>query len=332
MVPRADIVAIDQSASLLELMALFRDAGHSRLPVYGDTLDEPLGMIHIKDLMGQLYMREAGVSENAGRVGPEGRVNGDKPAVLHKAWTGKSGMVKSVAGKSGLNNINWSRLKRPVLFVPPSMPAVDLLLRMQNQHIHMALVVDEYGGTDGLVTIENLIEKIVGKIEDEHEASAAAVRIQGDPQTGLIVDARLDLHELETRLAVDFVSDDLDEDIDTVGGLIAALAGRVPVRGEILRHPLGVEFEILQADPRRIKQVRVCASSVACPGPASADGVKGAAVMEANAHVESRAESNASAPVLEPVSDLADAGRPATVTRLPVSVSSQKTGKKTARH
>ncbi|MFN3230794.1 MAG: hemolysin family protein [Alphaproteobacteria bacterium] len=215
MVPRADIVAVDMSLSFDELMTAFKEAAHSRMPIYNDTLDDITGMVHIKDVL---------------------RVLGDPD---------REGNPPSV-----------SDIKRRVLFVPPSMPVVDLLLRMRLSRIHMALVIDEYGGTDGLVTIEDLIEQIVGEIEDEHDEQLTPL-IVSRPGGGYDVDARCPVEDLESRVNVDLLPPDREEYVDTVGGLVFSLAGRVPVRGEIIDHPGGLEFEIIDADARRLKRVRV---------------------------------------------------------------------------
>ncbi|MEN2980213.1 MULTISPECIES: hemolysin family protein [Tistrella] len=209
MVPRADIIAVEIGTPLDELLRQIAEAGHSRLPVYRATLDELVGMVHIKDVVARLGERTP--IEAAGIV-------------------------------------------REVLFVAPSMRVLDLLNRMRTTRIHLAIVVDEYGGTDGLVTIEDLVEQIVGDIEDEHD---------DQPQSRLVeiedgvfeADARLDVEELEARL--DRVLVDDDEDVDTLGGLVFALTGRVPAAGETVEHPAGLVFEILDADPRRIKRMRI---------------------------------------------------------------------------
>jgi CBS domain containing-hemolysin-like protein len=142
-----------------------------------------------------------------------------------------------------------------VLFVPPSMPAADLLIKMQSTHIHMAIVVDEYGGTDGLVSIEDLVEQIVGDISDEHDSDEELIVRNGDGS--FTANARASLDELEKLLNVDFLPEERDEETDTLGGLIFSMFGRVPVRGELLRHASGVEFEVLEADPRRVKRVKI---------------------------------------------------------------------------
>lgn len=217
MVPRADIVAVELSTPLAELAAVFRDAQHSRLPIYRETLDDPVGMVHIKDVMALL-------APAPGSAPPADNV--------------------------------LQRLRRDVLFVPPSMRVMDLLIKMQKTRIHMALVIDEYGGTDGLVTIEDLIEEIVGDIEDEHDVEEMALitpRVDG----GFDVNARVPIEDLERLLGPSLALEAQAEDIETLGGLVFALAGRVPQRGELIAHPRGFAFEILDADPRRVKKVRI---------------------------------------------------------------------------
>jgi CBS domain containing-hemolysin-like protein len=152
-------------------------------------------------------------------------------------------------------DVPLSKLRRNVLFVPPSMPALDLLLKMQATHNHLALVIDEYGGTDGLVTIEDLVEEIVGDIEDEHDETAQQVRAL--EQGVYAADARTDLEDFKNLTGIDLKLPDTDEDIDTLGGLVASLLDRVPQRGEIVPHPSGYEFEVMEADPRRIKRLRI---------------------------------------------------------------------------
>ena len=223
MVPRANIVSIEKTASLKEMSKAFRDAGHSRLPVYEDSLDNPIGMVHIKDLLPYLMFDARG---RTAKTYPDRKV--------------------------------FRTIKRPVLFVPPSMLAQDLLRRMQARRIHMAIVVDEYGGTDGLVTIEDLIEPIVGDIEDEHdELEPELIEISRDGIRAWEADARLELEDFEAALGRPFASPDEEDDVDTMGGLVFTLAGRVPERGEIIPHPGGLELEVLDADPRRVKRLRI---------------------------------------------------------------------------
>ena len=216
MVPRADIIAADETMPLGELANLFREAKHSRLPVFAETLDDPTGLVHVKDVMGLLEAQPGGTYR--------------------------------------LPKSNIARIKRPILFAPPSMRALDLLLKMQASHTHLALVIDEYGGTDGLVSIEDIIEEIVGDIADEHDEEAPALKQDED---GFVADARVDLEDFKTETGVDLATSEADEDVDSLGGLVASLVGRVPQRGEIIAHPSGYEFEVLEADPRRIKRLRI---------------------------------------------------------------------------
>lgn len=233
MVPRADIVGVEVSTSLGELARLFAEAAHSRLPVYRETLDDPVGVVHIKDVIGHLAPGESG---------------------KHMAGWSQKQILPSIG--------------RPLLFAPPSMKATDLLRRMQGRRMHLALVVDEYGGTDGLVTLEDLIEPIVGDIEDEHdESDAPAIRSRGPGVWD--VEARAEIDAFEAVVGEEIAAPDEDEDVDSLGGLVFTLIGRVPERGEVIRHPTGYEFEVIDADSRRIKRMRVRAPS---RKPAGADG------------------------------------------------------------
>ena len=211
MVPRADIVALEITTSLSDLVSVMSDEAHSRIPIYRETLDNISGMVHIKDVL-QGWSRE-------------------EPSQLED-------------------------LVRPVLFVAPSTPILELLLQMRVRRVHMALVVDEFGGIDGLATIEDLVEEIVGEIQDEHDEDHGAGFIEIRP--GLFdVNARTNIPEFEARIGEFLVSEEREEDIDTLGGLVFFLAGRVPAKGEVITHSSGVEFEILDADPRRIRRMRV---------------------------------------------------------------------------
>lgn len=217
MTPRADIMAIDISTEFEEVVRQFAEVEHSRMPVYRDSLDDPVGVIHIKDVFKLLAT--------------EGGAPAATDPVLH-------------------------RLRREVLYVPASMRAADLLVRMQGSRIHMALVIDEFGGTDGLVTLEDLIEAVVGEIDDEHDEETAPTLVVR-PGGLFEADARAPLEELEALLGVTLAPDDVEEEIDTVAGLVATLAGRVPQRGEVIVHPDGYEFEVVDADPRRIRRLRI---------------------------------------------------------------------------
>ena len=244
MVPRADIVAVDEQASLGDLLCMFQEAGHSRIPVYHETLDDPRGMIHIKDLMSWITTR---ARERPPRTRKKAAGGTRKRAGVQPLRLSGLDLSKPVSSAS---------IERDMLFVPPSMSVVELLLRMQTTRIHLALVVDEYGGTDGLVSIEDLVEEIVGEIEDEHDQNDGPL-IRQDADGGLIADARTPIEDLEKRLGLTLVSPERDEHIDTLSGLVFTLAGRVPLRGELVRHDSGIEFEVLEADPRRIKKLRV---------------------------------------------------------------------------
>jgi CBS domain containing-hemolysin-like protein len=245
MVPRSDIIAVDESASIAELLKTFDDAEVSRLPLYRATLDEPCGMVHVKDVLHWL-MRNA-----------RNRLAAETPAVPADPAAAGGGEPPDLGRVDISTSVASAGLGRPTLYVPPSMPAANLLLRMQSTHIHMALVVDEYGGTDGLVTIEDLVEQIVGDIEDEHDEAEAA-HITRDAKPGLVTVARTPVHELEEYLGLKLLDPEEEDDVDTVGGLISSIAGRVPTRGEVIPHPAtGIEFEVIDADRRRVKKLRV---------------------------------------------------------------------------
>ena len=224
MKPRADIIGIDRSCAFHELVDRFVEAEHSRMPVYRDNLDDPVGVVHVKDVFKLL-------ARNARKPKPDDQV------------------------LSGRHN-----LVRPVLYVPASMRASEMLSQMRASRTHMALVIDEFGGTDGLVTLEDLLEMLVGDIDDEHDEAedqnGAAITADAE---GWVVDGRVPLEELEAAIGhgVDLAPPDLDEEIDTVAGLVNALAGRVPQRREVIDHPGGFLIEVLSADPRRVKRVRV---------------------------------------------------------------------------
>ncbi len=211
MIPRADIVGVEDTADIDKLVQVFRDGLHSRLPVYRGTLDNVVGMVHIKDLLAY--------------------------------WGTDKGF-------------DLLKLIREVEFVPPSMPVLDLLLKMRTLRVHMAMVIDEFGGTDGLATIEDLVEAIVGEIEDEHDVDERLPFVE--VSEGVFdADARAPIEEVEARMRCDFLPEDRDEDIDTIGGVVTSLAGRVPQRGEIIAHSSGIEFEITEADARRVKRLFV---------------------------------------------------------------------------
>jgi CBS domain containing-hemolysin-like protein len=241
MVPRADIVAVQQDISLGELMKLFEKAGHSRLVVYDDTLDDPVGLVHIRDLIGFMTAQAA--------VTPPTKTRRKKsfPADLD---------LRAIDLAMPLKRAN---IVRTILFVPPSMPTLDLLAKMQATRIHLALVIDEYGGTDGVVSIEDLVEQIVGDIEDEHDEYAAHMVVH-QPDGSFLADARAPLDDVVATIGAEFDVGDIAEEVDTVGGYLVTRIGRVPVRGEIVPGPEPFEIEVLDADPRRVKKVKISRS------------------------------------------------------------------------
>jgi CBS domain containing-hemolysin-like protein len=217
MIPRADIVALEIGTPLAAVAACFIESEHSRLPVYRETLDDPVGFVHIKDVFKLL----------AGKMPRPS----DDEAVL-------------------------GRLRRETLYVPASMRAADLLLRMQARHMHLAMVIDEFGGVDGLVSMEDIIEVVVGEIDDEHDVAEAA-HVVVRPDGAFDVDARTELAEVEIAVGRPLPPPDPEEEIDTIAGLVAAVAGRVPQRGEVIALTDDFEAEVTDADPRRIKRLRL---------------------------------------------------------------------------
>ena len=217
MIPRADIVGLEIKTPLSAVAAQFIESEHSRLPVYRESLDDPVGFVHIKDVFKLM----------AGKLA---HANADEPVL--------------------------GRLRRETLYVPASMRAADLLLRMQARHIHLAMVIDEFGGVDGLVTLEDVIEAVVGEIDDEHDVAEAA-RITPRADGVFEVDGRAELAEVENAIGRPLPNPDPEEEIDTVAGLISAIAGRMPQRGEVIALGDDLEVEITDADPRRIKRVRL---------------------------------------------------------------------------
>jgi CBS domain containing-hemolysin-like protein len=238
MVHRADIIAVKRDISLGELMDLFESAAHSRLVVYNETLDDPEGMVHIRDLLG-FMTATARVPESA------------KPKRKKPLPAGLD--LRAVDLALPLSQAN---IIRKLLYVPPSMRAIDLLVQMQASRIHLALVVDEYGGTDGLVSIENLVEQIVGEIDDEHDSDEPpAIVRQAD--NSFIADARASLDDVRAVIGEDFVTGEAGEEVQTLGGYLVSQVGRLPVRGEVISGPGNFEVEVLDADPRRVKRLRI---------------------------------------------------------------------------
>jgi CBS domain containing-hemolysin-like protein len=217
--PRAEIVSVEISSTLGEAAQVFSESQHSRLPVYGETLDDPQGFVHVRDVLALLAPDENGQA------------------------------------RAKFSDRTLARIKRDILFVPQSMTLATLFLKMQSSRIHLALVVDEYGGTDGLVSMEDLVEQIVGAIDDEHDEDAGLV--QERPAGAYEADGRASIDELEAKLGASLALPEHEDEFDTAAGLAVALAGRLPQRGEILHHPAGFDVEIIDADPRRVKRIRL---------------------------------------------------------------------------
>jgi CBS domain containing-hemolysin-like protein len=241
MVPRADIIAVQQDIPLGDLIKVFEGAGHSRLVVYNDTLDDPAGMVHIRDVIGYM-VRHATVDEakNAKRRKPF-------PAGLD---------LKAIDLSVSLSA---TKIIRELLFVPPSMPALDLLAKMQATRIHLALVIDEYGGTDGIVSMEDIVEQIVGDIEDEHDEDETPAVIR-QPDGSFLADARAHLEDVVATVGPEFDVGGVADEVDTLAGYIMTRVGRLPSRAEVVPGPAGFEIEVLDADPRRLKRLRIIRS------------------------------------------------------------------------
>ncbi len=214
MIPKGEVVAVPVDIGKDELVEVFRESGMTRLPVFRETLDQPMGLVHLKDF------------------------------ALRHGFNGSG------------EKFQLGRMLRPLLYAPPSMPIGVLLQKMQSERLHMALVIDEYGGVDGLVTIEDLIEQVLGEIEDEHDVDEADLWTSEGSNVWL-AQARTPIEDFEDAIGQKIVIGDDEEEIDTLGGLVFMLAGRVPSRGEVIKHPDGLDFEVVDADPRRIKRLRV---------------------------------------------------------------------------
>jgi CBS domain containing-hemolysin-like protein len=238
MVPRADIVAVQQDIALGELVRVFEVAAHSRLVVYNDTLDDPAGMVHIRDLIAFMAARAS--------IGSAVAVEPDQPPQANLNF-GNVDLAMPLAA---------AKIVREILYAPPSMPVLDLLAKMQATRIHLALVIDEYGGTDGLVSMEDLVEMIVGDIADEHdEREMPAVMRQGDGS--FLANGRASLDDVRAAIGEEFDVGDAAQEVDTLGGYLVIRAGHVPVRGELVPGPESFEAEVLDADPRRVKRARI---------------------------------------------------------------------------
>jgi len=244
MVTRADIVAVQQDISLGELVKIFESATHSRLVVYNDTLDDPSGMIHIRDLVA--FMAAHATVEPVGDREPTDARSENAPEQSELNLVNIDLAMPLVAAK----------IIRETLYAPPSMPALDLLAKMQATRIHLALVIDEYGGTDGLVSIEDLVELIVGDIADEHDEEESQTVIR-QADGAFIANGRASLEDVRAAIGEQFDVGEDAEEVDTIGGYLVTKAGHVPVRGELVPGPGPFEAEVLDADPRRVKRVRI---------------------------------------------------------------------------
>ncbi len=250
MVPRADIVAVQQDITLGDLVKVFEVASHSRLVVYNDTLDDPTGMVHIRDLVAYMAAR---ASTDAVPAPAD-----DNATELRATELGEQPQAAALnfANIDLSTALSAAHLVREMLYAPPSMPALDLLAKMQATRIHLALVIDEYGGSDGLVSIEDLVELIVGDIADEHdEAEGPTVTRQNDGS--FLANGRASLEDVRAAIGDQFNVGEVAEEVDTIGGYLVTKAGHVPVRGELVPGPEPFETEVLDADPRRVKRVRI---------------------------------------------------------------------------
>ena len=229
-VPKVEIAAVPLDIGRDDLVAVFRQHGFSRLPVYKGTLDHPQGLVLLKDL-----------------------------ALQH--------------GFGATGRFSLRKLLRPVLYAPPSMPVGVLLQKMQKDRVHMALVIDEYGGVDGLVTIEDLIETVIGEIEDEHDEDGGVPWKEEKPGC-FLAQANAPLEDFEAAIGLRLRVTEDDEEIDTLGGIVFLRSGRVPARGEVISHESGASFEVVDADPRRIKRLRVRLPVVTQAGAVQADAAE----------------------------------------------------------
>jgi len=245
MIHRADIVAVKRDIPLSELMSLFESAAHSRLVVYNETLDDPEGIVHIRDLLAFMTARAAKPKSKAKTKKP-------LPAGLD---------LRTVDLALPLSE---AKIIRKLLFVPPSMRAIDLLAQMQASRIHLALVVDEYGGTDGLVSIEDIVEQIVGEIDDEHDSDEPPSIVR-QADNSFIADARASLDDVRSVIGEEFVTGEAGEEVETLGGFLVTHVGRLPVRGEVISGPGNFEIEVLDADPRRVKRLRIATRKERAP-------------------------------------------------------------------
>lgn len=259
MVQRGDIIAVDKSTSLGLVLAKLRTSGHSRMPVFDDSLDQPIGMVHIKDVVSYLIDKTQAEPKTKAQIA-RAKQRAEK-APTGQAAEHSAGQAESFA-QFNLQDIDLDvrlcdiSITRPLLFVPASMSATDLMAQMQANRVQMALVIDEYGGTDGLISLEDLVETVVGDIEDEHDDEVSPT-LDPTGDGGYVADARVPLEEVQAVFTDIVVDADDAEDVETLGGLVFTALGRIPVRGELIDAVEGLDIEITDADPRRIKGLKI---------------------------------------------------------------------------
>ncbi|KQS81135.1 magnesium/cobalt efflux protein [Rhizobium sp. Leaf384] len=294
MVPRADIEAVDQNITVGELMIIFEESGRSRMPVYSESLDDPRGMVHIRDLLSYVTKQARARRRGPPRVAASpavAAIAAERPQKVQRQPRAGIDLARIDLDKT----VEEAGIVRQVLFVPPSMHASDLMQRMQAARIQMALVIDEYGGTDGLASLEDIVEMVVGDIEDEHDDSEVMFSRTSDDI--FVADARVELEVIAAAIGPDFDVREQLEEVDTLGGLVFASLGRIPARGEVVQALPGFEFQVLDADPRRVKKVRIVRKR---PPARRRTAVKG----EDDTSIEpSRAETTSSATPSRPPGD-----------------------------
>jgi CBS domain containing-hemolysin-like protein len=234
MVPRGSIESMEISSTLAQMLDAFEKSGHSRMPVYHENMDDPRGMVHIRDVVA--YLTQTARKKTRGKPKP-----GDVQIDLKQV-----DLTQTVA---------QTKLWRPVLFVPGSMPAAELMAQMQAKRTQMALVIDEHGGTDGLVSLEDIVEMIVGDIEDENDEDEPMIEKRSDGS--FIVDARAEIDDVAAMIGPSFVVGEHAEDVDTIGGVAVSALGRLPIKGEVVSVVEGFEIEVIEADMRRVKRLRI---------------------------------------------------------------------------
>ncbi|MEO0637713.1 MAG: hemolysin family protein [Pseudomonadota bacterium] len=248
MVERGEIHGAELSESLGEVLRKLIESRHSRMPVYCETLDDPRGMVHIRDLLGYIVEQAAERPKRKRKTAKSETPDGNDKHLI--------GVINDLSRADMSVTLDKSGLTRPIIFAPPSMLAMDLMAHMQGARTQMALVIDEYGGTDGLVSLEDLVETVFGEIEDEHDDEAE--KLITEVSSGVWrADSRAEIEDVKSAIGPSFDVSDHEDEVDTLGGLLFSSLGRIPVRGEIIHAVEGFEIEVTDADPRRIKKVRI---------------------------------------------------------------------------